>query len=444
MCDRAGAQGAGNLQERERPGERDTRYDMPGKEPAAFAWKLPPGETGTGSCKHRKERQNNMNQRDLAELKRRLNPEKRNPSLICGCYVDHVGNPITSFELPVSTMDEQENEQYMSIFKKVLSGKLGQALTPVAFPADQDDLLLRVRDSALKDQESVQALYTRLTAGICAEHPDMQSVEDAQHAPNWLILLMFDDMDVRARDVNGDIDYDNSDRAFSYVLCAVCPVKQEKSALRFLPRDGVFHERAPERLASTPALGFLFPLYEGGAADINTILLFSKDRNDAHADFLKAAFNVEAEMPAAQQTENFQALLTQSLGSECSLDVVQEIHEKVSGMLENQKKDDDPLMLSRQDVADILSNGGVSQERVEAFSRGFDETFGQGTVLPAVNVVTPKQFKVEMPNVSVRVDPKQTSMVETRVIDGLNYLLIPIEGEISVNGQPVVPSGESR
>ena len=27
-----------------------------------------------------------MNQRDLAEIKRRLNPDKRNPSLICGCH----------------------------------------------------------------------------------------------------------------------------------------------------------------------------------------------------------------------------------------------------------------------------------------------------------------------------------------------------------------------
>ena len=72
-----------------------------------------------------------MNQRDLAEIKRRLNPDKRNPSLICGCYVDYIGNPITSFELPVGSLYEQENEKYMSIFKKVLSGQIGQNLTPI-------------------------------------------------------------------------------------------------------------------------------------------------------------------------------------------------------------------------------------------------------------------------------------------------------------------------
>ncbi len=378
-----------------------------------------------------------MNQRDLAEIKRRLNPDKRNPSLICGCYLDHIGNPITSFELPVATLYEQENEKYMSIFKKVLSGQIGQNLTPIAFPAESDELLLRVRDTAMNDPEALQALFTRLTAGIRAEHPDMQSVEDAMKAENWLILLMHDDLDVRSRDVNGEIDYENSDRAFSYLLCAICPVKRDKPALRYVPEDGVFHDRAPEWLAAAPALGFLFPLYEGGAADVNTFLFYSKDSRDAHEDFLRAAFDVEAIMPAAEQTENFQSLLAQSLGAECSLDVVQEMHEAVTGLIEERDKDDEPLMLSQKDVARMLTEGGVSEERVEAFRKGFDETFGAGAVLPAVNVVAPKQFKVEMPSVSIKVDPKQADLLETRVIDGRSYLLIPIEGDIAVNGQPV-------
>ena len=66
-----------------------------------------------------------MNQRDLAEIKRRLNPDRRNPSVICGCYVDHIGNPITSFLLPVAFLYEQDNANYMALFRKVLSGQIG-------------------------------------------------------------------------------------------------------------------------------------------------------------------------------------------------------------------------------------------------------------------------------------------------------------------------------
>ena len=380
-----------------------------------------------------------MNQRDTAELKRRLNPEKRNPSVICGCYTDHIGNPISFFEMPIYMLREQENEKYMEIFRKVLSGQIGQNLSPVAFPPENDDLLLRVRNSALKDETVLREFFDRLIAGIRAEHPDMQSVEDAQHADNWLILVLYDDMDVRQRDPNEEVDHENSDRAFSYFLCAVCPVKQEKPVLRYVPSESLFRDRVPEWLAGAPALGFLFPLYEGGAADVNAMLFFTKEKKDAHEAFLKAAFNVEAVMPAAEQTDSFQALLAQALGTECSLNVVQEMHEAVSELIEEQQKDKDaePLMLSKQDVARVLSDAGVSEERTEAFRQGFDAIFGANAALPAVNIVAPKQFKVDLPSVSIKVDPKQADLLETRVIDGRSYLLIPIEGDIAVNGQPV-------
>ena len=386
-----------------------------------------------------------MNQRDLAEIKRRLNPDKHNPSVILGCYVDHVGNPITSFALSVAALGEQENEKYMAIFKKVLSGQPGQTLTPVAFPAEDAEAaaayanLLQVRNTAMREEEPVQELFGQLIAGLRAEHPDMQSVNDAQTADNWLILLMHDMLDVRRRGADGEIDEENSDRAFSYVLCAVCPVKRAKPTLCYDPEESIFRGHASEWQAAAPTLGFLFPLYEDGAADVNTMLFFSKDSNDAHEAFLEAAFHVTAQMPAAEQTEQFQAILAQSLGTECSLDVVQEMHETVSSLIAEQQKDKEaePVMLSKKDVSRVLLDSGVSKERTEAFESGFDAAFGAGAVLPAVNIVSPKQFKVDLPSVSIKVDPEHKDLLETRVIDGRSYLLIPIDGDISVNGQPV-------
>lgn len=382
-----------------------------------------------------------MNPKDLAELKRRLNPDKRNPSVICGYYVDHVGSPITAFELNVGTLFEQENERYMSLFRRVLSGQIGQNLIPIGFEPDNPDYetLLRVRAGALNDGEANQRLFARLIAGIQAEHPDTQSVEEAQKADNWLILLMNDTMDVRRRNSNDEIDYENSDGSFNYILCAVCPVKQDKTALRYDAQDGLFRERLAEWIVGNPALGFLFPLYEGGAADVNTILFYSRDQHDAHGRFLEAAFNVQAIMPASEQTDTFQTVLAQSLGTDCSLEVVQEMHETVSGMIAEQNRDDEPLMLSGQDVARMLTESGVPEEKVEAFRNGYDQVFGAGTVLPAVNVVAPKQFRVDLPSISIKVDPEQADQLETRTIDGRSYLLIPIDGDISVNGQPVFP-----
>jgi len=77
-------------------------------------------------------------------------------------------------------------------------------------------ILLTCFSTGLKNEEANNALFTRLIAGIRAEHPDTQSVEEAQKADNWLILLMHDTMDVRLRNQNDEIDYENSDGMLIY------------------------------------------------------------------------------------------------------------------------------------------------------------------------------------------------------------------------------------
>ena len=78
-----------------------------------------------------------MNQRDLSQLKRRLNPDKRNPTVIRGCYVSYDGQVISTFAQPVFHLPAEENEKYMSLFKKVLSGTQGQNLLTMEFSASQ-------------------------------------------------------------------------------------------------------------------------------------------------------------------------------------------------------------------------------------------------------------------------------------------------------------------
>ena len=51
-----------------------------------------------------------MNQRDLSELRRRLNPDKRNPTVLRGCYVDSEGKVISTFVQAVGRLPQEENE----------------------------------------------------------------------------------------------------------------------------------------------------------------------------------------------------------------------------------------------------------------------------------------------------------------------------------------------
>ena len=141
-------------------------------------------------------------------------------------------------------------------------------------------------------------------------------------------------------------------------------------------------------------------------------------------------------MPAVEQQETFQTVLQEALEDECSLDVVQAVHETVRTRLEEQKADKtaEPLRLTKQDVKEVLESCGVSEERAQVFEDKYAEAFGAYTEIPAVNVVAPKQFNISTPSVSIKVAPDRSDLIETRMIDGKCYILVLADGEVEVNG----------
>ena len=50
------------------------------------------------------------------------------------------------------------------------------------------------------------------------------------------------------------------------------------------------------------------------------------------------------------------------------------------------------------------------------------------------NLINPRQFEVRTPEVTIRVNPERTDLVETRVIDGVKYILIRADSGVEVNG----------
>lgn len=384
-----------------------------------------------------------MNQRDLSDIRRRLNPDKRNPTVIRGCYVSYSGEVISTFAQPIYHLPAEENEKYMAIFKRALSGTPGQQLQEIEFSArqamegEEHKLLCELRESGLTDEEAVEKFYQRVIAYIQSISPaDAQSVTEGQNASNYLILLLHDGYDVPYRDANGETDAERSTDVFSYILCCVCPVKQTKPALTYFAADSEFHSRMADWVVSMPELGFLFPAYEEHSANIYQALYYTRNTADMHDAFIENVFGSELPMPAPEQQETFQAVLQEALEEECSMDVVQAVHETVRTRLEEQKADKtaEPLRLTSTDVKEVLQSCGVSEERASAFEDKYSEAFGAYTEIPAVNVVTPRQFLVNTPSVSIRVDPERSDLIETRIIDGKPYIMVLADGDVEVNG----------
>ena len=56
------------------------------------------------------------------------------------------------------------------------------------------------------------------------------------------------------------------------------------------------------------------------------------------------------------------------------------------------------------------------------------------------NIIESRKFEVTTPEVKISVSPENSYLIETRVINGRKYILIPADDQVEINGMPVTVS----
>lgn len=371
-----------------------------------------------------------MNQKELNEIRRNLAPNKNSISKIYGCYVNTNREIISYLDKSLGLMPELEMEKYMGIFKKSLSGALGKNLIDIVFSTQQvcdsevHRLLTSLRNSELKDGEAREQFYQKVIQSL--------DMEDS----NYLILLTSNAYDVPYRGGDDEILADASDTVFNYIICAVCPVKNGKAELGYFSGENEFHGYATNQTVAPPEIGFMFPTFDDRAANIYNALFYTKNTDQIHQEFINAVFQTDAPMSAAEQKETFTNVLTEALENSCSYDVLQTVHEQIRERVELHKESKNPerLDITAHEVGEILHSSGVSEELIHVFQEKCSQGFGDGAALNPVNIIDSRKFELITPQVKISVDPENSYLVETKIIDGKKYILIPADEGVEVNG----------
>ena len=370
-----------------------------------------------------------MNDKEIGEIRRHLRRDRSNITKIYGCFVNDNKEIITEFSQSTGIMPENEGDKYFALFKRVLSGAIGKNLIDITFKTAQvagspeHKLLMDLRESKLKDDELLHSFFQKIIDSVTMEG-------------NYLILLGCDSYDVPFKGKDDLTDSDKSEEVYTYLICAICPVKQTKANLHYVPQEKLFHDGAMNQPVSAPVLGFLFPAFDNRATNIYNALYYTHDVKTSQEALIEALFNTPVPMPAYEQKKCFEALLTTALGEECSLDVVQTVHDQLCQRIELHKeaKVPEPLMIAKADVKEALASCGVSEEHLAKFSVDYDETFGFEADLHPKNIIDNKRFEIKTPDVSIKVDPTRSDLIETRIIGGVKYIMICADENVEVNG----------
>lgn len=369
-----------------------------------------------------------MNEKETGEIRRRIKLGKCAVNYIYGCFVNEKKEVVSSFRQSLGLMDNDDADNLLSIIRKTLSGTLGKNLIDLPYKnqqvvdSDEHRLMSALRTQAPESEEAINIFFNATASTLAMGN-------------NYLILLIQDSYDVPQYG-SDENRIEDSSSVYNYCLCAVCPVKQSKQALGFVAHENAFKTLAANQLISPPEIGFLFPTFDDRTANIYDILYYTKNTADNHTEFIENILRTEVPMPAEEQKEVFNSIIEETLSEDCNLEVAVNVRDVLCEKIEEhkQQKDEDPPVITKKSVSNILTNCGVNEERVKSFEDKFDESFGENAELSPQNFVNTKELSVSTPDVSIKINSDRSDLLETRIIDGKKYIMIRAESNVEVNG----------
>ena len=370
-----------------------------------------------------------MNKQEINEIKKQFAPDTVTIDRICGCYVNFKKEKLFTIREAFGQIPDEEMYKYLDIFCKILTGRRGRNLIDLEFPAEAEesggtqDMLLKLRDSGLKDDVLLDMFYDRI-------------IDSYDCNENYYIVLVHASYDVPGMSSDGIMMEDASDNVYEYIAGAICPVILSKAALGYNAEKNLIEDRFRDWIVDRPMKGFLFPAFLDRTADIHNMLYFTKKPADVQPDFVEAIFGAMAPLSEPEQRKGFTGLLQDTVGEDGKLSLVQEIHENLTRKMEEHVEEaDTPLTLEKKDVKRLFEDCGIPKEKLTNFDKKFSEKFGRNDYpLMASNIAATTKFEMKTPDVIVKVSPDCADKVEARIIDGRKCLVIAIDDRVEVNG----------
>ena len=236
-----------------------------------------------------------------------------------------------------------------------------------------------------------------------------------------------------------------SDYVYQFVVCCICPVVELKEGLCFDEETLSFVSKRSDLGVQMPMLGFLFPAFNDRMPDIHELLYYAKNEDERHLELVDELVGAE-EVPVTEsvQKELFTELVEKTLGRECNFENVKALTENMNEMIREDKEQgaEAPLELGRSQVRHLLSQTRPAEERTEieeSFEKAYEETVGTERPFQAESIAGRTVMEIKSPSIKISVKSDMTALITTRILDGREFLLIPVQDDIEVNGIRIVP-----
>ena len=349
-----------------------------------------------------------MDTQGLRELRKRYDTTLENFNTIYGCYVNAASEIVSTMSIPILDMTAEEKELYSKLLKKSLSGKKDKNLLDIYIGnTESQQSLYALSRSGLKDENLRNIFFEQIIS-----HLDIDK--------SYCILLITDTLDVKPKDSDEEWS-EESLSEFTYFLCSICPIKETKAELRYMPNPEEFRGNSTGNILSSPALGFMYPAYVDRGADIySSVYYFNKD---VHEELIEGVFGVSAPKTADEQKEEFHTALRDALEEDYNIDAAAAVYSNIIAAEENETN------FGIDEITEILENKKISAAKIEKLQDELGEDYSCNP-----ENLSSKKYEIKTGETVITTEPENALRIKTREIDGHLYILVPATGGIKVNG----------
>lgn len=370
-----------------------------------------------------------MNKKELAEIKRSFSEGCGFFTLnkVLYAYVDAEKNIRYTDVRSYPMMPEDESSVVMETLKKAFSGSLGKNLNEYPFPNESYEeggaqyILYNAVKGRLEDEDSNKAFIDRVV-----ENMDCQTA--------YTLITGHCTYSILVKDKN-DETLGDSDREYNFIVTAICPVNTGDYGLFYDSESESIAKKANTEMIidRVPQDGFFFPVFSDRSPDVNRVMYYTRSPKKPNLSIVEDVLDCRFEFTPDGEKERFRAVLSDVCGDELDYTVITKVNDSIREVIDQNKNETEPPVIDCGRMRTILSDAGVSEDKLTALNAVYEATVGD-TSLKASNLVENKTV-LSVSEITVNISKDAVDKVRTSVIQGRKCLIIDLDDpSVKING----------
>lgn len=387
-----------------------------------------------------------MNKLDLAEIKKQIKISNKDLQIhnIAMYYVDadkNITGDLKGF-CPVSDMDNgispgendwnlREEESFVAIAKKVLSGQLGKSVIENEFIDDE-----------CEKSEQLKSIWNGLACNKSKNDGFIQDIVNKYHyVGDYAIMLLSGTYIPSAKSSSGaktkDADLSLECVEMPFLIGALCEIKTMNIGLYVNRTGNVVNDTESAKCITNPFTGFMYPAYNNHKADESSMIIYNKKASDPDESFMQV-MELDYDLPTDEENHKISNLLKEFASDNydtVDYEILKGVQEDVHEIVESQSMNDKIPRITSEKLKEIFIQNGVKEERLEDFDKSFKEKFGTlGYKIKAISIAEEGKVRITSPNISITVDPDMIDKIRPLEVNGEMCLVISADQTFEFNG----------